>query len=153
MQVMLTSCLNSALTFPTYASLQVYDAKRRGNPRPGRDLGILSVVVLPQSVRLEQHILLDTGRRQRYFRYSTTSRQSVTNASPFLLAAADGTKDMQGMNAGMPGMGMPGAPAQDFTKLYTAEKENLELVLPELHKWVGDDVEERLLARYGKISK
>lgn len=41
--------------------------------------------------------------------------------------------------------GMPGAPAQDYSKLYNAERENLELVLPQNHKWVGDDVEDRLL--------
>lgn len=45
---------------------------------------------------------------------------------------------------------MPGAPAQDFVKLFNAERENLELVSPEYHRWVGDDVEDRLLARYGK---
>jgi len=64
--------------------------------------------------------------------------------------AADGTKDMQSMNMPMPGAGMPGQPAQDFTKLFNAERENLELVSPENHRWVGDDVEERLLARYAK---
>ena len=67
------------------------------------------------------------------------------------MIAADGTKDMQGANMPMPGMGgagMPGAPAQDFMKLYSAERENLELVAPENHRWVGDDVEVRLLRRY-----
>lgn len=54
------------------------------------------------------------------------------------------------MNMPMPGAGMPGAPAQDFVKLFNAERENLELVSPEYHRWVGDDVEDRLLARYGK---
>ena len=48
------------------------------------------------------------------------------------------------------GAGMPGAPATDFQKLYTAERENLELVGPEYHSWVGDDVEERLLQRYAR---
>lgn len=65
--------------------------------------------------------------------------------------AADGTKDMQGMNMAMPGAGMPGAPAQDFTKLFNAEKDNLQLASPESHVWSGDDVEERLLRRYGKL--
>ena len=43
---------------------------------------------------------------------------------------------------------MPGAPQQDYQKLYNQERENLELVTPEDHRWVGDDVEERLLRRY-----
>lgn len=57
----------------------------------------------------------------------------------------------------MPGLagppGMPGAPAQDFNKLFNAERENLELVSPSNHIWVGDDVEDRLLKRYATQSK
>jgi hypothetical protein len=85
--------------------------------------------------------------------------------------AADGTRDMQGvgafgispskhladalgyraltqMNMPMPGASMPGAPAQDFSKLFNAEIENLELATPESQRWVGEDVEQRLLAFY-----
>lgn len=57
--------------------------------------------------------------------------------------SADQTKDMSGMSTAM-----PGAPQQDHQKLYNQERENLELVTPEDHRWVGDDVEERLLRRY-----
>ncbi|GAA97395.1 uncharacterized protein L969DRAFT_87340 [Mixia osmundae IAM 14324] len=62
--------------------------------------------------------------------------------------AADGTRDMQAMGAMGGGMmgGMPGAPAQDFVKLFAAERENLDLVD---HVWIGNDVEQRLLAMYG----
>lgn len=52
------------------------------------------------------------------------------------------------MNMPMPGMGMPGAPAQDFTKLFNSERENLELATPESQRWVGEDVEQRLLDFY-----
>lgn len=48
----------------------------------------------------------------------------------------------------MAGAGMPGAPAQDFSKLFNSEKENLELAIPENQRWVGEDVEQRLLAFY-----
>jgi hypothetical protein len=52
------------------------------------------------------------------------------------------------MNMPMPGASMPGAPAQDFSKLFNAEIENLELATPESQRWVGEDVEQRLLAFY-----
>ena len=50
------------------------------------------------------------------------------------------------MNNPMAGMmgGMPGA-AQDFTKLYAAEKENLQLID---HVWIGQGIEDRVLALY-----
>ena len=61
-----------------------------------------------------------------------------------MYSAADGTRDM--MNNPMAGMmgGMPGA-AQDFTKLYAAEKENLQLID---HVWIGQGIEDRVLALY-----
>lgn len=52
------------------------------------------------------------------------------------------------MNMPMPGVGMPGAPAQDFNKLFNSEKENLELATPENQRWVSEDVEQRLLDLY-----
>lgn len=42
----------------------------------------------------------------------------------------------------------PGAP--DYVKLYKAEAENLALA-EGVYKWVGEGVEDRILARYGKI--
>ncbi|KAI8067484.1 integral membrane protein DUF106-domain-containing protein [Gongronella butleri] len=57
--------------------------------------------------------------------------------------------NMPGM---MPGMGMPGqmpGQQQDFKKLFMAEKENV-LITP--HIWDLDDIEERLLRKYGKIA-
>ena len=79
--------------------------------------------------------------------------------------AADQTKDMQAVselvssgraqltcllqaNMAMPGAAMPGAPAQDYSKLFNAERENLEISPPVYHRWVGDDVEDRLLQMY-----
>ncbi|KAI8097385.1 integral membrane protein DUF106-domain-containing protein [Halteromyces radiatus] len=56
---------------------------------------------------------------------------------------------MGSMPGMMPGMGaQPGQP-QDFKKLFLAEKENV-LITP--HVWDLDDVEERLLTKYGKFS-
>jgi hypothetical protein len=43
----------------------------------------------------------------------------------------------------------PGA-AQDFNKLFKAEKDNLEFS-EGLYSWVGEGVEDRVLRRYGKI--
>jgi hypothetical protein len=57
---------------------------------------------------------------------------------------------MPGMMPGaMPGMGQPGQP-QDFNKLFLAEKENV-MITP--HVWDLDDIEERLLKKYGKTFK
>lgn len=44
-------------------------------------------------------------------------------------------------------MSMPGAPAQDFVKLFNAERENLEIVE---YAWVGQGVEQRVLDKFGK---
>ncbi|KAM0750202.1 transmembrane protein [Meredithblackwellia eburnea MCA 4105] len=63
--------------------------------------------------------------------------------------AADSGPNAAAMNpmAGMMGAGqaMPGAPAQDFVKLFKTENENLEIVE---YSWVCDGVEERLLKKY-----
>lgn len=57
---------------------------------------------------------------------------------------------MPGMMPGaMPGMGQPGQP-QDFNKLFLAEKENI-MITP--HVWDLEDIEERLLKKYGKTVK
>jgi hypothetical protein len=57
---------------------------------------------------------------------------------------------MPGMMPGaMPGQGQPGQP-QDFNKLFLAEKENV-MITP--HVWNLEDVEERLLKKYGKTVK
>ncbi|GAA5975111.1 hypothetical protein JCM11641_000042 [Rhodosporidiobolus odoratus] len=53
------------------------------------------------------------------------------------------------MGAGAGGMpAMPGQPAQDFGKLFRAEKENLDIVE---YAWVCEGVEERLLRKYGEM--
>jgi hypothetical protein len=39
---------------------------------------------------------------------------------------------------------------QDFNKLFKAEKDNLAFA-EGLYSWVGKDVEERVLRRYGKL--
>jgi len=65
-------------------------------------------------------------------------------------AAADGANSMAAQ-AQMGGAGammaMPGAPAQDFVKLFNAERENLEIVE---YTWVGQGVEQRVLQKFGK---
>ncbi|KAG9300098.1 hypothetical protein G9A89_000838 [Geosiphon pyriformis] len=59
--------------------------------------------------------------------------------------AADGMRDMQSM-AAMGAAATPGQP-QDFNKLFLAERENLELTP---HEWELENVEIRLLVKYGK---
>ncbi len=39
---------------------------------------------------------------------------------------------------------------QNFNKLLKAERDHLELA-EGMHKWIGDDVETRILKRYGKL--
>ena len=63
-----------------------------------------------------------------------------------LLAAGVDMTAMSAMPGMMPGMGQPGQP-QDFKKLFMAEKENV-MITP--HAWDLDDIEERLLKKYGK---
>ncbi|CAG8596379.1 14493_t:CDS:2 [Funneliformis caledonium] len=58
--------------------------------------------------------------------------------------AADGMRDMAAMS--QMGAASPGQP-QDFNKLFLAESENLELTP---HNWELDDIEVRLLVKYGK---
>ncbi|CEG65755.1 hypothetical protein RMATCC62417_02470 [Rhizopus microsporus] len=53
---------------------------------------------------------------------------------------------MSAMPGMMPGMGQPGQP-QDFNKLFLAEKENI-MITP--HQWELEDIEQRLLEKYGK---
>lgn len=53
---------------------------------------------------------------------------------------------MGSMPGMMPGAGQPGQ-APDFNKLFLAEKENI-MITP--HVWDLEDVEERLLKKYGK---
>lgn len=51
-------------------------------------------------------------------------------------------------NASGPGAA-PGQP-QDFAKLFKAERDNLALA-DGLYKWAGEDVELRVLRKYGRI--
>ncbi len=55
------------------------------------------------------------------------------------------------MAGGMPNLNSA-APAvpQDYIKLFKQEKENLEFD-EGFYKWVGEDVEDRVLRKYGKL--
>jgi ER membrane protein complex subunit 3 len=41
---------------------------------------------------------------------------------------------------------------QDFNKLFKAERDNLEFA-EGIYSWVGKDVEDRVLRKYGKLRK
>jgi hypothetical protein len=61
--------------------------------------------------------------------------------------AADSSRDM----TASPFAAAPAAGAQDFNKLFKAERDNLEFS-EGLYSWVGEGVEDRVLRRYGKLS-
>ncbi|BGP12251.1 hypothetical protein JCM10213_000056 [Rhodosporidiobolus nylandii] len=70
-----------------------------------------------------------------------------------ILGEDNAASDLAAMNpatmmggGGMPAM--PGQPAQDFNKMFKAEKENLDIAE---YAWVCDGVEERLLKKYGEV--
>jgi hypothetical protein len=63
-----------------------------------------------------------------------------------IVPAADGGKDMAAMNAMSGAMMAPGAQAPDYFKLYTAEKENLDITQ---YTWISENVEQRLLDKLG----
>jgi len=67
-----------------------------------------------------------------------------------LIVFSDIGMDLQQM-IGMPNMTAT-APAvpQDYNKLFKQEKENLEFDEGQ-YKWIGKDVEDRVLRRYGKL--
>lgn len=69
-----------------------------------------------------------------------------------LNVAADTGVDWQQMASGMPNFGNSAAPGvpQDYNKLFKQEKENLEFDAG-FYKWIGEDVEDRVLRKYGKL--
>ncbi|KAF8211228.1 transmembrane protein [Mycena galopus ATCC 62051] len=68
------------------------------------------------------------------------------NSSTYI--AADSSRDMTASPFGAP-QAAPGQ-AQDYSKLFKAEKDNLEFA-EGVYCWVGEGVEDRVLRRYGKI--
>jgi ER membrane protein complex subunit 3 len=64
-------------------------------------------------------------------------------------SAADSSRDMTASPFAAAGTTAPGQP-QDFVKLFKAERDNLEFS-EGIYSWVGNDVEIRVLAKYGKI--
>ena len=64
-----------------------------------------------------------------------------------LSLAADSSRDM---TASPFAGGAAAAGPQDYNKLFKAEKDNLEFS-EGLHNWVGKDVENRVLRKYGKL--
>ena len=63
--------------------------------------------------------------------------------------AINSAADSSGMAMSPMTMQTPAQP-QDYNKLFKAEKDNLELA-EGLYKWAGNDVEIRILKKYGKL--
>jgi len=68
-----------------------------------------------------------------------------------LLGNDDAGVDWQQMAGGMPNLSNAATPVpQDYNKLFKQEKENLEFD-EGFYKWIGEDVEDRVLRKYGKL--
>jgi len=63
--------------------------------------------------------------------------------------SADASRDMTASPFANAGGAAPAAP-QDFNKLFKAEQDNLAFS-ESLYSWIGADVEERVLRKYGKL--
>ena len=75
---------------------------------------------------------------------SRTGADMVTNA----ITAADSSQSM--MTSPFAAQQAVPTPVQDFNKLFKAERDNLEFS-EGIYNWTGDDVENRVLRRYGKL--
>jgi len=64
--------------------------------------------------------------------------------------SADSSRDMTASPFAAVTAPQPGQP-QDYNKLFKAERDNLEFS-EGLYSWVGQDVEDRVLRKYGKIA-
>lgn len=67
---------------------------------------------------------------------------------PLIIIAADSSRDLA--SSPFAAGAQPAAPMQDYTKLFAAEKDSLELA-DGLYSWVGADVEIRVLKKFGKL--
>lgn len=168
-QCMHVPCSHSPATVSAHNGLQVDDATRYCDTRHGRSMGFFIVVVFPQLVWPEWSLPPDSGFRQRCARRELSPCQFDPQLTYFLcgtffcnqlqqiLLAADSSQSMTSggpMAAMVGGAGAGGAPAPgapvDYAKLFTSEKDNLEFAEGQ-YKWVGQDVERRVLERWGKI--
>ncbi|KDQ64890.1 hypothetical protein JAAARDRAFT_64701 [Jaapia argillacea MUCL 33604] len=64
--------------------------------------------------------------------------------------AADASRDMASPFAAASAAPQAPGQAQDYNKLFKTERDNLEFA-EGLYSWVGNDVEDRVLRRYGKL--
>lgn len=67
-----------------------------------------------------------------------------------LSAAADSSRDLA--NSPFGGGGGPAPLGQDMNKIFKAEKDNLQLA-EGLYAWNCDDIETRILEKYGKLPR
>ncbi|TFK43643.1 integral membrane protein DUF106-domain-containing protein [Crucibulum laeve] len=63
--------------------------------------------------------------------------------------SADSSRDMTASPFANAGAASPGQP-QDYNKLFKAERDNLQFS-EGMYSWVGKDIENKVLSRYGKI--
>ena len=64
--------------------------------------------------------------------------------------AADSSRDMAGPFAAAAAATPQAGQAQDYNKLFKAERDNLEFS-EGLHSWVAKDVDVRILKKYGRL--
>ena len=77
------------------------------------------------------------------------SSQALCYLVPDHMVAADSSQSM--MASPFAAQQAAPAPVQDFNKLFKAERDNLEFA-EGIYNWSGNDVENRVLRRYGRLS-
>lgn len=82
----------------------------------------------------------------------TMVRSSTPNNATYIkfFTAADSSRDLASSSPFAAATQQQPGQAQDYNKLFKAEKDNLELA-EGLYSWACKDVEVRVLRRYGKL--
>ena len=76
------------------------------------------------------------------------SRPSLRGRAP--PSAADSSRDMTTPFAAAAAAAPQPGQAQDYNKLFKAERDNLEFS-EGLHSWIANDVDARILRKYGRL--
>ena len=111
-------------------------------------MGFVAFLVLPELLRPQRTLPSDTWWRELLVH----NIDQPGHGSDLLIVhtAADSSRDMTASPFAAVTAPQPGQP-QDYNKLFKAERDNLEFS-EGLYSWVGKDVDNRVLQKYGKIA-